>query len=594
MPEVPVERVRWSRGTRRARVACADGPGASAVGDNVAEPPDVGLDADQIELLRRVFMAEAEEGLAIMESSLLRLEQKRDDSEALALVFRTAHSLKGNSASFDLGGVRDVAHTLEDVLGDIRAGKLAASSDLITLLLSGVDTLRRLLSEGGKTLDQAADDVRQRLASIREGKGRAASEDAAPDAAVDLSDTGPAAVSSVPLARSLRVSVERLDQLLSLTGEIAISRARLTQMMETPDLPHRRLQEAHREAERLYVDLQDLVMKLRMVPVGPVFEQFNRTVRDLAHALGKHARLEVAGADVEVDNAVLQLLKDPITHMVRNALDHGIELPDERERRGKPRTGRITLGARRDMGSIVIQLSDDGAGINRERLLARARALGIVPDEGGISDSQLMDLLFEAGFSTADRVSDVSGRGVGLDVVRRNIHALRGTVSIASQPGMGTRVTIRLPLTLAIIEGLVVSVGDTTYVIAVENVLESMALPEEATRSRADGGMVGLRGQPLPYIRLRHVFGVSGPRPEREVLVVVEGTDREFGVVVDAVTGQGQIVIKPLAKVFHDVRGISAATVLGNGQVALILDVEALSGVSDAGGEGSTTSVPAA
>jgi two-component system chemotaxis sensor kinase CheA len=342
-------------------------------------------------------------------------------------------------------------------------------------------------------------------------------------------------------------------------------------MIETPNLPRRRLQEAQRESERLYIDLQDLVMKLRMVPVGPTLQQLSRTVRDLALAVGKEAHLEIVGGDVEVDNAVLQLLRDPLTHMVRNAIDHGIEAAEARVASGKPRSGRVSIRCVRQPGAILIELADDGGGIDRARLLARARERGLVAPDVVPPDAHLLSLLFEAGFSTADEISDLSGRGVGLDVVRRNIHALRGTVSIASQLGQGTTVTIRLPLTLAVIEGLLVRLGETTYVLPIEEVTESLAMPAEATPGAARG-VVTLRGRALPYVRLRHLFGIPGAPPPREVLIVVMNEAGQVGFVVDAVSGQRQTVIKPLAKVFRSVRGISATTVLGDGRVALILD----------------------
>jgi two-component system, chemotaxis family, sensor kinase CheA len=443
--------------------------------------------------------------------------------------------------------------------------------------LASVDAMRQLLALGSSAaseLQGAHAELRQRLAAARASDAsRSQASTTAPT--VEAGNAAPAPATPA-LARTLRVGIDRLDQLLSLAGEISISRARLSQLIETPSVSRRSLQEAHREAERLYLDLQDLVMRLRMVPVGPTFQQLARTVRDLARGLGKEARLDVTGGDVEVDNAVLQLLRDPLTHMVRNALDHGIEAPDVRAQRGKPRAGRIALRSTRETGAIVIELTDDGAGIDRERVLARARERGLLGEDNTATDAQVLDVLFEPGFSTATAVSDVSGRGVGLDVVRRNIHALRGTVAITSQLGQGTTVTIHLPLTLAIIEGLLVRVASTTYVLPIEDVVESLAMPAEAPSRAAARGVVSLRGRPLPYLRLRQAFQAPGEAPAREVLIVMTSATGPIGLVVDAVSGQGQIVIKPLAKLFQNVRGISATTVLGDGQVALILDVEAL------------------
>jgi two-component system, chemotaxis family, sensor kinase CheA len=543
--------------------------------DAVAAGDDTGLDAKELDIVLRVFMAEAEEGFGIMESGLLRMEQHPDDRDSVAQVFRAAHSLKGNAAAFGLTALGALAHAVEDMLGDLRETRISATPDRITLLLASVDALRQLLAGGTQAPQQLVGphaEIQRRLIAAREADGSGGA--ATPEGPALPAQPPTAAAPS--LARTLRVSTERLDQLLSLAGEIAISRARLYQMIGTPQVPRRSLLEAHREAERLYLDLQDLVMKLRMVPVGPTFQQLARTVRDVARSLRKEARLDIVGGDVEVDNAVLQLLRDPLTHMVRNAIDHGVEMPEERIRRGKPRAGRIAVRSTRQTGAIIIELADDGAGINRERVLARARERGLATEDAGMSDAQVFALLFEAGFSTADGISDVSGRGVGLDVVRRNIHSLRGTVGITSQPGFGTTVTIRLPLTLAIIEGLLVRVAETTYVLPIEEVTESLAMPDETPTRDALHGVVSLRGRPLPYVRLRQAFRARGDAPRREVLVVISSAAGQIGVVADSVSGQGQIVIKPLAKLFQGVRGISASTVLGDGQVALILDVEEL------------------
>jgi len=540
--------------------------------DSVGEGADETLSARELEQLLAVYLAEADEALGVMESGLLRIEAEPDHAESLAAVFRAAHTIKGSAGAFGLTAVAVLSHTLEDLLADMRDGRIVATGGRITLLLTAVDALRELLARGQVAkLEGPYRDLQRRIVAARRGDG------GSPSPVPDVPrPEAPAGASGPALARTLRIDVDRLDQLLSLVGEIAVSRARMAQMIATPGVSRRSIQEGERESERLYLDLQDLVMKLRMVPVGPAFQQLARPVRDLAQALGKEARLETSGGDVEVDNTVLQLLRDPLTHMVRNALDHGIESPEARLRAGKPRDGRVTLRSHREPSGIVIELSDDGSGIDRERLLTRARERGLVAADATPPDSQLFPLLFEAGLSTAARVSDVSGRGVGLDVVRRNIHALRGSVAVDSRAGEGTTITIRLPLTLAIIEGLLLRVGEEVYVVPVEEVSESLALPAEAAGEDAPAGVVGLRGRALPFVRLRHRLMAEGPHPEREVLVIVGDSDGAAGLVADAVIGQGQFVIKPLSKIFQRARGLSATTVLGDGRVALILDTPAL------------------
>jgi two-component system chemotaxis sensor kinase CheA len=281
------------------------------------------------------------------------------------------------------------------------------------------------------------------------------------------------------------------------------------------------------------------------------------------------------GEDAEVDTSVAQHLRDPLTHMLRNAVDHGIETPDVRRRKGKDPVGTVTLSARHEGGGIVVRMTDDGAGLDRARILARARSRGMVRDGETPADADLLRLVLEPGFSTAEAVTDLSGRGVGLDVVRRSVEALRGSVSLESRPGEGTTLTLRLPLTLALIEGFSVGVADETYVVPLESVVECLELP--ADRHEADAaGVLSLRGEPLPFLRLREFLAVPGAAPTRESVVVIRHDSGRAGVVVDALHGGGQAVIKPLGRVLRDVPGVSGSTILGNGRVGLILDVPVL------------------
>jgi two-component system chemotaxis sensor kinase CheA len=312
-------------------------------------------------------------------------------------------------------------------------------------------------------------------------------------------------------------------------------------------------------------------MGIRMVPVGPLFRQFVRSVRDLARSHGKLARLEVVGGDVEVDTTVLEQLKDPLLHLVRNAVDHGLEKPAQRESQGKNACGLIRLTAAHSGGNIVVKLEDDGAGFDRARILDKAKRIGLLSGKEEIRDQDLYDLVFEAGFSTADAVTDLSGRGVGLDVVRRNIDILRGTVEISSAAGKGTAITMRLPLTLAIIEGFSVRVGTETFVVPLEHVTECTELPAEQRNSEASG-ILSLRGTALPYVRLRRAFGLSGEAPKRENIVVVKMNEFHAGIAVDELLGGMQTVVKPLGRAFRGVRGIAGSTVLGDGRVGLIID----------------------
>jgi two-component system chemotaxis sensor kinase CheA len=316
-------------------------------------------------------------------------------------------------------------------------------------------------------------------------------------------------------------------------------------------------------------------MGVRLVPVGPLFQQFARSVRDISQSHQKLARLHIVGADVEVDTRVLEHLKDPLLHMIRNAIDHGIEPPRVRHSLGKPTSGSLTLTAFHKAGNILIQLTDDGAGFNRQRILAKARALDLLPEGEKITDPELFSLVFKAGFTTADSVTDLSGRGVGMDVVRRNIELLRGNIDIQSTEGQGTTITIRLPLTLAIIDGFSVIANDETYVIPLEMISECVELPQDEISSEPVG-VLSLRGEPLPYVRLREVFGKPQRRPERENIVVVHRDGGYAGIAVETLLGECQAIIKPLNRIFRDVPGVSGSTILDNGRVALILDVSTL------------------
>jgi len=313
-----------------------------------------------------------------------------------------------------------------------------------------------------------------------------------------------------------------------------------------------------------------------MVSMGPLFRQFVRTVRDVAKSHGKLAHLVIEGEDVEVDTSVIEHLKDPLLHMIRNAIDHGIESPGLRKKNGKSPTGTVTVRAIHEGASIVIEVIDDGAGLDRERVAEVARKKGLALEPEKMAERELFQLIFEPGFSTAGTVSDLSGRGVGMDVVRRNVQALRGNVSISSQRGAGSTVHIRLPLTLAIIEGFGVGVGDESYVIPLDQVLECVELPAEARDSNYGSGVMELRGEPVPYLQLRDHFQLDGARGGRQNVVVVQHDAKRAGLAVDSLYGATQTVIKPLAHLFKDVPGVSGSAILGNGRVALILDVPAL------------------
>jgi two-component system chemotaxis sensor kinase CheA len=527
------------------------------------------------------FLVESEEGLDIMEQALVQMESTPSDPELLPNIFRVAHSLKGNATSLGLSDLAGFAHVVEDLLDVFREQQAVPSADLISLLLKAVDELRAMVSTakaGPRELTAKQQKIRKEIAHEVEKRSKrilAASGASGESSSTVKIDTLPGAS-----PRTLRADVEKLDNMLNLTGEIVIAQGRLRQLIENLGTEQgRALLEMHREAERLYMDLQSEVMSIRMVPIGPLFRQFVRSVRDLARSHGKIARLEVIGGDVEVDTTVLEQLKDPLLHLLRNAVDHGLEKPADRERQGKNSCGVIRLSAAHSGGNIVVKLQDDGAGFDRARILEKANRLGLLSgtntSKGELSDQDLYDIVFQAGFSTAESVTDLSGRGVGLDVVRRNLDILRGTAEISSVAGKGSTITIRLPLTLAIIEGFSVRVGAETFIVPLEHVTECTELPAEQ-RSREASGILSLRGTAVPFVRLRRMFSVTGETPKRENIVVVKINEFHAGIAVDELLGGMQTVVKPLGRAFRAVPGIAGSTVLGDGRVGLILDVPSL------------------
>jgi two-component system chemotaxis sensor kinase CheA len=380
-------------------------------------------------------------------------------------------------------------------------------------------------------------------------------------------------------AASIRVGIERVDQLVNLVGELVITQAMLTQAAGRVDpVIHERLLTGLVQLERNTRDLQESVMAIRMVPISVVFGRFPRVVRDISQKLAKQVELKLVGEGTELDKGLIEKLTDPLTHLVRNSLDHGIERPEVRAAAGKPAQGTITLSAYHRSGSIVIEVGDDGAGLNRDRILAKARERGLAVSDA-MSDQEVWALIFEAGFSTAEQVTDVSGRGVGMDVVKRNIAALGGRIDIESMTGVGTRMTVRLPLTLAILDGMSVRVGEETFILPLNTIIESVQPERGMLRTMGrTRQLLQVRGEYLPLVALADVFGIraDAAQTEQGIVVVVESEGTQAALFVDALVGQQQVVIKSLEANYRRVPGVSGATILGDGHVAMILDVPTL------------------
>jgi two-component system chemotaxis sensor kinase CheA len=374
--------------------------------------------------------------------------------------------------------------------------------------------------------------------------------------------------------KSIRVDADKLDELINLVGELVIAGAGAAVVAGRSGAAD--IIEATARISELIEEVRNSALSLRMVQIGETFTRFQRVVRDISKELGKDIALQISGADTELDKTVVEKIGDPLMHLVRNSMDHGIEKADVRLARGKPAEGTIYLNAYHDSGSIVIEVGDDGGGLNRERILAKAIDKGLVAPGQQLPDDEVYNLIFAAGFSTADQVTNLSGRGVGMDVVRKNIEALRGSISIESVPEQGSTMRIRLPLTLAIIDGFMVGVRRSTFVIPLESVVECIELDAAGGGFQGEANYLNLRGEVLPYMRLRELFELGGGAPARENIVVVQHAGRKAGIVVDELMGEFQTVIKPLGRMFSHIRGLGGSTILGTGEVALILDVQGL------------------
>ncbi|MEQ1439305.1 chemotaxis protein CheA [Fontimonas sp. SYSU GA230001] len=378
---------------------------------------------------------------------------------------------------------------------------------------------------------------------------------------------------------SIRIATEKIDSLVNLVGELVITQAMLQQLASGLDpVQHEKLFAGLSQLDRNTRSLQEAVMSTRMLPVDFVFSRFPRMVRDLAAKLGKQVRLVTSGEQTEIDKSVIERIADPLTHLVRNAIDHGIEKPEQRVAAGKDATGTMRLSASHQGGHIVVEVADDGRGLDRGRILAKAAERGL-PVAESMSDAEVWQLIFAPGFSTAAEVTDVSGRGVGMDVVKKNIEALNGAVDIASEAGKGMRVTIRLPLTLAILDGMSVAVADEIFILPLSSVVESLQpRPEQVKRIAQEGTVVRVRNEYLPLIDLREWFVLPGPKmaAHQSIVVIVEAEGKKVALQIDDLVGQQQVVIKSLETNYRRVRGISGATILGDGRVALIVDIGAV------------------
>jgi two-component system chemotaxis sensor kinase CheA len=532
-----------------------------------------------------IFFEEAAELLADFEAGVLDLEGTPGDLELLNRIFRAAHTIKGNAGMLGFEDLARFTHGLESLLDRFRSAEQAVTSAAIDMLLAAGDAIRgmlRIAQMGGEPTvaeRDAAHHVRERLevllAPPEESGVKVALPPIGAATARETDDDGP-----VAMAASIRVPIAKVDRLINLVGELVITQSMVADAV-THFGPERlaALADSVAQMDRHARDLHEQVLAVRMVPVRSLFARVPRIVRDVAATLEKQVRVDIVGEETELDRTVIERIGDPLTHLVRNAIDHGIETPAERRATGKADAGRIRLEAYQQGGNIYIEISDDGRGLDRERILAKAIASGLVPADQRLEDEAIWQLVFHPGFSTAARVTQVSGRGVGMDVVRRNVEALGGAITIATSPGAGTRFRIKLPLTLAIMDGQAVRVGSQEYILPLSSIRETVR-PARANVHNVgiDAELVLVHGQPLPIVRLHRLFGVepTTPAPWEGLLVIIEHDRQAAALLVDELLGQQQVVIKSLEANYTKVDGIAGATILGDGRVALILDVAGL------------------
>lgn len=537
--------------------------------------------------LTKDFLIESSENLGRLDQEMVQLEQRPKDATLLGSVFRTIHTLKGTCGFLGFQTIETITHHAETILQQVRSGERDLTPDVVSIILETVDTVKvelGAIEQTGKESDATYLELVGRLEAVAAGKVEAGGGggEAAPAhlTGVDVNPVEAASKGSVVADSTIRVDVSLLDKLMNLVGELVLARNQVLQL--TSKIEDSSLNATSQRLNLITSELQEGVMKTRMQPIGVVWSKLPRVVRDLAAVCGKQIALEMDGAETELDKTILEAIKDPLTHIVRNACDHGIESVDVRLRNGKPAQGRLMLRAFHEGGSVNIEIADDGGGIDGQRVKAKAIQQGLIREDHAdrMTDRELANLVFLPGFSTAREVTSISGRGVGMDVVKTNIEKIGGTVDLLSTRGQGTTIRIKIPLTLAIIPGLVVSVRQERFVIPQASLLELVRLePEETNRLIEWVGETPLyrrRGHLLPLAFLDRVLQLDdGAGANAEVLniVVLQAEDRQFGLVVDRVNDTQEIVVKPLGKQMKGLNCYAGATIMGDGRVSLILDV---------------------
>jgi two-component system, chemotaxis family, sensor kinase CheA len=569
------------------------------------------------------FAMESLENLMAVEVSLIDLEQNPNDLDSINAIFRSFHTIKGVSGFLNLDRINLLAHRAENLLEKARSKEIGIESTIIDIILESIDMLKRLIQgvqqgvENNVSLDIGLDitplinrideiqvdreQVRGKpIGEILIQKGEITpdilskgleKQKQAPDKKIgrilveDKSIESKAVVSALRdqkkggmrhIDLQVKVDTKKLDNLVDLTGELVIAQSMLRQNPEVLEVRDQQLLNNLGQLNQITSDLQRTAMSMRMVPIKNTFQKMIRLVRDLSKNSGKDVNLKMSGEDTEIDRNVVDELYEPMVHMIRNSVDHGIETPDERIKTGKNKTGQIHLMAYHQGGNIIVEISDDGRGLDRDSIMEKAVAKNLIADESKLSESEIYKLIFHPGFSTAQQVTEISGRGVGMDVVKKAIEKLGGKVEINSRPGLGSTFIIRLPLTLAIIEGMLVRVGEERYVIPALSILESLRPSrEQYSTVEGKGEMILSRGKLIPLIRLNQILNVKcdAEHPWDSLIVVVEYDGHQMGLLLDELLGKEEVVIKSLGDALKDIKGIAGGAIMGDGRVGLILDM---------------------
>jgi two-component system, chemotaxis family, sensor kinase CheA len=613
---------------------------ASEKPDETAPPMD--LTEEDVQILTD-FVAESMENLETIEVSLIDLEDNPSDQETINAIFRPFHTIKGVSGFLNLNKINHLSHATENLLDSARQGDFKINDAVVDIILASVDTLKQMVTnvetglasgdpniEGDIDIEPMVEKVDAARQLAIEGnvplgerlveKGALKDDDlekslekqkAAPNKKIGAILVEEKATESKEVISALRdqkragftadvqvkVDTKKLDNLIDLTGELVISQSMLRGNTHIQSINDQQLTQNFSQLNQIVSSLQKTTMSMRMVPIKSTFQKMVRLVRDLARNTGKKVNLEMSGEDTEIDRNVVDELYEPMVHMIRNSIDHGLESPQERAANGKPEKGTVNLRAYHKGGNIVIEIEDDGKGLNKDRIIEKALASELIENEATMTDSEIFQLIFHPGFSTAKEITDVSGRGVGMDVVKKGIEKLHGRVDVQSKEGVGTTVVISLPLTLAIIDGMLIRVGIERYIIPTMAILESFRpKKEDYFTVKGKGEMVMARGNLIQLLRLDKLFRVKGDSvdPWDGLVVVVENKQEQRGLLLDELLGQEEIVIKSLGEALKRTRGLAGGAILGDGRVGLILDIAGLFDLADKQGlvEGGNKEAP--